>query len=105
MYRVKFMAYCGMLTRDEPCETEQQARFVVSKILKSRRKTYPCTVLEKGKSWEVMERDDAMMVSDRCGTLHLDHIQYECRDCGCLHETRAEALVCCFEDEPMEEEE
>ena len=105
MYRVRFMAYCGMLTRDEKCETEKQARFVVARILKHRRKTYPCTTLEKGKMWEVMERDDAVMVSDRCGTLHLDRDTFECRECGFEHDTKDDAWRCCSEIENYQEEE
>lgn len=99
MFRVKFIAYCGMVTRNEQCETDQQARFVAARILKHRRRKYGCTTLEKGKSWEVLEPDDCMMVPDACGVLHIIHDQFECRECGAFHETREEAQVCCTGEE------
>lgn len=99
MYRLKFIAYCGVPTYDETFEQEIDARNAARDIIMDRRfDGYTVTTVTKNEEWEVLEPEDSAMVPDDCGTLRLRHITFECRECGSRHETLGEAEECCQEE-------
>ena len=95
MYRVNSHAYCGMLGVPACFDTEPEARDYVARKLRRARRHYRVTTLEPGKSWEVLEPEDCLMVPDACGTWDLERITYACRECGSEHDTQTDALHCC----------
>lgn len=96
MYIVKVSPYCGLSMPVDTCETEMDARGLVADILRrARRKGRPIAVIEPRKVWEICEPDGAHMVPDDCGTVRIQHITYDCRECGFSHESRDDAMRCC----------
>lgn len=95
MYIVQHHAYCGLSSIAERYDTEHEAREDIAYRLRRARRRYPVAILTRGFSWEIQSPDDAVMVSDACGTLTLTHEQYECRECGCEHDTLDDAFACC----------
>lgn len=96
MYRVNHSSYCGM--RDVPAcfDEATDARQYAAQRLRRYRKHFQIATLETGKEWEILEpEDNAAMVPDACGILAIEHVTYECRECGGAHETQADALHCC----------
>ena len=98
MYQVNHFSYCGM--RDVPAsfDTAEEARDYAARRIRRYRRHFVVTTLDKGARWEVLEPDDCVMVPDACGTLELEHVTYECRECGHAHDAQADALHCCTED-------
>jgi len=80
VYRVQFWGYCGMGGNAIYHDTRESARTTVARRLRAYRErardgdTGPVVVLERGKRWEVESREDAVMISDDEGTLHLDTV-------------------------------
>lgn len=103
MYRLKFSAYCGMETLNlDPMHDEPEVRAAaVEHIKEQRKKGMVVTLLESGKEWEIQapEEQGRAMVGDDEGILHIEHITYECRECGTQHETKDEQAYCCSEQE------
>ena len=95
MFRVNTHAYCGMSGGPACFDTKSEARAYVADKLRARRRRYRVTTLARGAEWEVLEPDDCAMVPDACGTIALEHVTYECRECGCRSETPHDALHCC----------
>lgn len=101
MYRVSFSAYCGLSRPYLMHDDRAAARKDAAAILRRRRRLgLPCVTLERGARWEVLEPEGALMVPDDCGLLALEHVTYECEECGSEHETLDEARACCQELEP-----
>lgn len=76
-------------------DTDSEARDYVARKLRRARRGYRVTTLVLGKSWEVLEPYDCLMVPDACGTWDLERVTYECRECGSDHDTPHDALHCC----------
>lgn len=72
-YNVRFVAYCGMTFPLLTTEDAQEARDFAAKRLRSYRSEIgqDVSTLEKGQEWEVLDPEDAAMVSDYCGCLKL----------------------------------
>lgn len=111
MYRLRHVAYCGMLTFSESFDEQEEARQAAAEFLrKMRGKGFVCVALERDREkqegqWEVLEPDDCALVPDECGVLRLSHITFECRECGSQLETKQESLDCCSQYLCYEEEE
>lgn len=95
MYQVIRFPYCGLSIPVRNFETAADAREHVAGFLRRMRGRYPVQTLARGARWEVCEPDGAAMVPDACGTLRLEHVTFECRECGSQHETRDDAAECC----------
>ena len=95
MYRLTHYSYCGMAGIPEEFDDRDDARAATAQMIRSYRGRYAVSGLFRGLKWEVIEPEDAVMVPDECGTICLDHIPFECRECGCDHETKAQAWDCC----------
>jgi hypothetical protein len=74
-----------------------EARRYAAERLRRYRRRFPVTTLERGAKWEILEPDDAVLVPDACGTLNLEHVTWECRECGFAHDSQHDALHCCAE--------
>lgn len=97
MIRINHHAYCGMADVPACFDTIDEARDYVARRLRNYRRYFKVATLKAGLQWEVLEPAECAMVPDACGTLSLTHEQYECRECGCQYDTRADALRCCVE--------
>lgn len=97
MYRIQHVAYCGMPDVPACFNTSEEAREYAAERLRRYRRHYPVTTLKRGAKWEILERDDSVMVSDSCGVLSLEHVTYECWECGFAHDSREDTLRCCRE--------
>lgn len=79
-------AYCGMSVPYTDVETVADARVRAACLIRLRRRQgYPVTTLTRGASWEVLEPDDSVMVSDKCGVICLKPtkpVYVECWSCG-----------------------
>ena len=95
MYRVNTHAYCGMPGVPACFDTAKEARAYVVRKLRRLRRDFHVTILERCASWEVLEPSDCALVPDACGIISLEHVTYECRECGFPHETPHYALHCC----------
>lgn len=95
MYSLKHVSYCGMVGIPECFETRAEVRGAAARRLARYRKRFPVTTLESGLEWEIQEPADCSMVPDACGVLRITHTTFECRECGCEHETRSDARECC----------
>lgn len=95
MQRVQHHSYCGMSGVPACFDTRAEARQYVADRLRRYRRNFQVTTLESGKQWEILEPSDCAMVPDACGTLSLQSVTYECRECGCQHDTPHDALHCC----------
>lgn len=100
MWRVRFMAYCGMSGIPETFDTKEEARAEIAKRIRyARRKKRPVSILTPGEKWEFETPDDAGMVADHEGTLSLHHVTFKCRECGFDHEDKETARKCCTEEQ------
>lgn len=100
MYRVQFFAYCGMSGVPRTFESLRDARdYAAARLARAHARGCRPYTLVPGKRWEIPEPDDVMMVPDDCGELVIRHDTFECRECGCAHETRDAATTCCAEQE------
>lgn len=101
MYTLTHTAYCGMTSTYNTLSDRTDSRDgAARKIRQARRRGLTVTTLERGRQWEILEPEGAAMVPDACGVLTLHHTTWECRECGCAHETRGDADECCtFWDE------
>jgi hypothetical protein len=73
-WRLIHHAYCGMsIPHGEFHHADRDdARAAAARLLRRRRRQgYPVSILEAGKSWEIGEPDDCMMVPDESGVLQL----------------------------------
>lgn len=96
MYVVKHYAYTGCSDAPETFETALDARGYVADILRARRaEGFPVTILKRGREWEISEPDCIALIPDQCGVLEIKHETYSCRECGCEHENRENAFLCC----------
>lgn len=99
MYSVRQHSYTGLSGIPEVFDSHTRARDEIAhRITRARGRGFPVVTLSKGATWEIMEPDGAAGVPDACGTLHLNHITYECRECGHQCETRDAAIACCRDD-------
>jgi hypothetical protein len=105
MYHVSHNAYCGMQTLSRYVDDESEARQIVADRLSRLRRKYPVQTLTKGKTWEILEPADCVMVPDACGVISLEHITYACEECGSEHEESGGAFWCCKIDEDADNEE
>jgi hypothetical protein len=96
MYRINHHAYCGMGGVPACFEERADARQYAAEQLRRYRKHFAVTILERGKTWEVLEPENCAMVPDACGTLSLSHETFECFECGYGHESKHDAAHCCI---------
>jgi len=100
MYKVTFTSYCGMSNVPQSFDALEDARNYAAQRLSSLRRRFKIATLQRGKEWEVLEPENAIMVPDACGILYIQHCTWACRECGCEHETSEDAVQCCtFEHE------
>lgn len=91
-------AYCGMSVPRGEFPDEATARHEAADLIrKARAKGRKVTTLQQGAQWEFLEPEDAQLVPDWCGTLHLQRYTVECRECGTLHDNNDDARQCCAE--------
>ena len=95
MYRVQHHAYCGLSTVPVTFEDRQDARALAAEKIRRARRRFHVVTLERGAQWEILEPENCTLVPDACGTLAIHHTTFECRECGCDHETREHARDCC----------
>ena len=99
MYYVKFYTYSGMSIPFQENLEKREARDCVARIIRSRRRIkQPIVTLLKGKAWEFETPEDAFLIGDYDGTLHLQRETFECRECGYGHDEEFNSLNCCTED-------
>ena len=71
-YTLALHAYCGMTVPIDDDMDRDEARRAAARLVNTRRRQgFPVAVLEPGRRWEIMEPDDAVMVSDDSGILVL----------------------------------
>lgn len=99
MYKVTFHAYSGLSGFPHEFETREDARDFAARRIASFRKRTKVTTLKAGLEWESLEPEDAAMVPDYAGTLVLEHITFECRECGSPCETGEDATLCCVDED------
>jgi hypothetical protein len=106
MYTVRHHSYTGLQAPPEAHHDHTRARDeIAARITRARRRGFPLVILERGQEWEIQEPDGCAGVPDACGTLALRHVTFECRECGCEHEERDDALQCCTENDYCGEDE
>ena len=104
MFTVQRYPYCGLSMPAHEFDNEPDARSYVAEMLTRLRRKFPVVVLTRGQEWEVCEPDGAAMVPDACGTITLEHVQpFECKECGCYHDTIEQSWECC-EHYPSDDE-
>jgi hypothetical protein len=64
-------------------------------IRRRRRQGFPVAMLQRGRAWEVLEPEGALMVPDQCGTISLQRDVFTCGECDSEHDTAADARECC----------
>ena len=105
MYTVQFRPYCGLSMPRHEFDNAADARaYAAERIRIARDKGREVTTDKPGRSWEFLAPDDCMMIPDDAGMLVLGRVTWECRECGCAHETADDAAACCAYDYETEEE-
>jgi hypothetical protein len=97
MYQVEHISYCGMRGIPTCFDTEEEARQYAADFIRRYRRRYKLTTLQPGEKWEVLEPENTVLVPDACGVLSIEHVTYECFECGTHHDTKHDALHCCAE--------
>lgn len=99
MYRVQHHAYSGLSGIPALFDERREARDLAAEKIRRARRRFRVVTLKRGAQWEVQEPDDCTLVPDACGTIAIHHTTFECRECGCDHETREQAAQCCNGDD------
>jgi hypothetical protein len=74
-YVLRFHTYSGMHYEVDCGDDLKEIRSAAAKFIMNARRTQPVGIVKPGHSWEFVTPDDAFMISDNDGTLHL--LEYE----------------------------
>lgn len=115
-------SHTGCSARPTSCEDLKEARATAAEYLRTaRRNGNPVSILKRGSSWEILEREDARMIGDDVGILEIaPPLEAPCWECGfkfapeeCYDRGdgtptlgRSASYVCpgCANPEPLEDE-
>jgi hypothetical protein len=74
-YVLRFHTYSGMHYEVDCGDDLAEMRIVAAKFIRKARRTQPVDLIVRGRRWEFETPEDAFMISDNDGTLHL--LEYE----------------------------
>lgn len=96
-YRLHFAAHSGCSPLPDTFDDQADARAAAARMLRRRRRQgFIIATQTPGEEWEVIEPDDAAMVSDLSGLLWIEAVAFECEECGTIHDDHGAAFWCCL---------